>query len=349
MTWTSTHVLYVLKVIFECCIGCILSLLSACVPEIPHIHNQPEDFDIRRYVYNPRPILSGVYTQVLLRNNPPTELKYKRVIYNILGFNEVAIDFVSNIPTHSKFVLVVPGMNATAKSYNCKFMCHEAVRRGWGAGVFVRPGYDGLRISNPHNIAYHEEGKCIHELTKQLQYKTIHAIGMCYGGCSVARCASFDDTVLASSISISSNFSFGDVIVRKTILQRIITHFCLEYLNNHACWKQYTSCEILDTKDFIQKFCAKVTSTSNFCEVNSACLEDVRVPLLCIQSKDDPMLDCRKQRPRNPLVTVVTTRRGGHGSWVQRYSNTPWYIRVCFDYLSKKWLVIDVWCVLDVV
>jgi predicted alpha/beta-fold hydrolase len=69
-------------------------------------------------------------------------------------------------------------------------------------------------------------------------------------------------------------------------------------------------------------------------------IHGVASPLLCIATKDDPLVDVAMTRipvraaGSNPHVVTVVTRDGGHIGWIDDRRQDPWYARLFFEFAA---------------
>ncbi len=75
-------------------------------------------------------------------------------------------------------------------------------------------------------------------------------------------------------------------------------------------------------------------------------LKDVRIPLLCINSRDDPILHHSTipfdEAKSNENIILLVTKTGGHVGWFEGFLNPKrWYIKPTLEFInavSEKWM-----------
>jgi uncharacterized protein len=109
--------------------------------------------------------------------------------------------------------------------------------------------------------------------------------------------------------------------------------------------------KIKKIKDFDKEFTLKIIpefeTLENYYNVSSSIhyLKDVQIPLLLINSKDDPIISDEmipyEEIKKNKNIFLITTEMGGHGDFIEGYFfpnfKTSWiekFLLQYFDFVS---------------
>lgn len=215
-------------------------------------------------------------------------------------------------------------------------ICDVLCGRGWRCVIFYRRGYGNVKLRNLTHLPPYCDTRDFHEFTTSLcaRYpctRRMVAIGTSAGSNMLVRylgeyadCSPYERAV---SMSTAPNMYEFKRSLYKTFLAR---HMMVSFMRGMAKKHGLVPPDTDDVFEFTKRVMCPNEDLTQFCKNNSCdeFLDQVRVPVLFMISKDDPIVAFQLTRPiidaskRNLNVRVVVTEHGGHGSWMVGFASS---------------------------
>ncbi|XP_071850097.1 protein ABHD15-like [Apostichopus japonicus] len=286
------------------------------------------------------------------------ETSFTRNLFMAEDGGLVGLDWFLNGPTLRKrapIVLVIPCNNILALSE--AVICAHAYRKGFLPVVFRKRGSAGIPLTSSSN--YQSFGECsdLREVIKFVRKldpkRKLISMGVGTGASlllaylgeygsschlQAAVCISpwyslerqlssehnnFSQWVFLQSLKVELSRSAGHLQSKIDLDQAFGASSAEEYLRNMIPFVD--NCQDLE----------------GFYEQNEPLseIDEIAIPLLCIHSLDDPVVQ-KNDIPFDlfetiPHVTLVTTRRGGHGSFLHGWKANNWALDLATDYCQN--------------
>lgn len=323
--------------------------LSPIIEKLSQLHQK----------YRPTPWLSNrhlhlLYFDVIKKRS--ISLNYDRIDQlnmqdgGITGIAWLGTDLPPNTPT----ILILHTITGTPESMS--ELVQDLHRyTGWRIALCLRRGHAGLPMPVPKiNLFGSTE-----DLREQLQYiqekypsSALYAMGSSAGTGLLVRYLGeeAEATPLKAAFALcpgyntESGFRAVHPFYSKVMTKKLITKFIKPY---QETWKNTESlAKILNSKslfDFEQTYyeMAGYQDYISYCNATNPILvlENVKTPLLVLNSEDDPVCNIHNFEPykatvrKMPNVAVVTTKKGSHCGFYQGvFSTNSWASQLAADF-----------------
>lgn len=285
---------------------------------------------------------------------------------------ETTVDFVyflnentknSQEKQNKKFLMILPGLTGSINDAYIRELCQEAIKNDFRPIVF-----NNRWLGKPVKLPKIGPLNFIDDLHKTFDFITsmyniheIYAIGISYGSnllCKYLGTLGKDSKVLKGAVSIGNPFNmyrnskligrFWNIILCK-ILQKALFLRRKYYLKTNR--KSFNFSQIEDALkaksfiDFDENFTRRMLgfkSTQEYYKKFSCIydLKSISIPLLCLQSKDDPISHFEvtpiHESDKNNNLFFYATERGGHIGWVEGILRFKvFYPKPCIQFLKS--------------
>ena len=329
-----------------------------------------KDSDLTKYLlktcsslkrpFRPKVLLSHNYIQTLLGyfKSPAKGIMFTREYIQMSDKGIIALDWLNNskfkVRKNSSIVIIFPRLTGDALSVS--HICLMAAQKGFRTVVFNRRGHGSSYLTTPKLTSPGDPTDARQALEYiSLKYPKVRIVGVGIG----AGCASVfsylgeygSSSLLKAAVCISPSYDntetlsdsipkFYELLLLFSLKKIILTHaksldkvisitdtlksWSLKEFEYHVYCKMYG----LDT-------------FQTFWEENDPMrdVDDIAVPVLCINSLDDPVtikdnisLDLFQFYPN---LLLVTLDRGGHCGFVESFSDTSWSDRLVTEYIEN--------------
>ncbi|KAI8997383.1 Alpha/Beta hydrolase protein [Pilobolus umbonatus] len=296
------------------------------------------------------------------------DISYEREIVAFAKGGEAALDWViptTSLPEETPTVVLFHGITGDSDTNYIRELLQIITRApiNYRAVVYNARGCGTHRITTPQlfNAAVTDD---IREMLPYVQKKVgsdtpLIGIGFSLGSNILVKYLGEEQerTPFIAAISIANPF---DLLVSGLILdQHLFTRnvYSRGMANNlkeifwrnkdvMAARKDINQDEVMAAQTVRQYDEACVKKMSNYTTVNnyyrdgscSRLIEHVRIPLLCINAEDDPIVSHQcipyDEVRQNPYVVLVTTKQGGHLGWFEYFFKpTRWIHKPIIEYV----------------
>lgn len=261
---------------------------------------------------------------------------YQREMIRTRDDDEIILDSLPAECAPAPLLVILHGLEGCSQTYTVRLLADGFRRRGWHVAVphFRSCGGHRNRFPRSYHAADGDEvAWMINYCRAKFSAQTVCAVGISLGGSAlvhaVARrpdivraaaaiCAPFDLTACARNIDSGvARFLYARFFLRS--LRRKIVDKARDY--PFICDVKKMK-RIRSLREFDEAYTAPVhgfKSAQDYYRQGSAqaLLPALRAPLLCVNTRNDPIVPAASlpPAPDNPLVTFCLTRHGGHGGF----------------------------------
>lgn len=214
---------------------------------------------------------------------------------------------------------------------------------------YTRSGNDSSLIFNKFNFV----GR-IEELQAVIRYLSIiypdvpiHVVGASAGSALLIKYLGKynSDKIIKSAVLVSPGYNFMKSIETMNGFSKAYLVNKMKYMiRNLPCKEELKSVKTME--DWLT-FQSRLLGYSSNEEYVKDCdpfhyLQHINVPTLCISALDDNIFDGKITKEfidlpsRNPNITLVVTKRGGHVLFEDNGYDMPWFLRVTHEWLKQK-------------
>jgi predicted alpha/beta-fold hydrolase len=266
-------------------------------------------------------------------------------------------------------VIVLPGLTASAREPYVKNMASEALENGYEVVVYHNRGNE-VEMILPQEGFYNpmEDFKLAVDFVKEkYPSHTIFAIGHSFGANTLVNYLGRynQDHTIKAAASIANPFDFVKAAQgilntsldkylaeslqiwakrNQNVLSKAPKHFNLEFD------KAMAAKSIVGFDEYITRRILGFSNYSDYYEAISSArvIPNIQVPLLCMHSRDDPVLSEAsipiQESLANENVTMLVTNHGGHVGWFQGFLKpkrwfpkpTMEFLNACYDEINVK-------------
>jgi len=285
-------------------------------------------------------------------------IEFDREYLQLRDRGVVALDWMLNVPVYKRkrctVLIILPGLTSGAS--NVTHLCKYAASKGYRPVVFNPRGF-GDSILTTHKILAPGDPQDLKQVVKYIHGRypkvLVTLIGIGTGCClqlsylgeygssakiSAGACISpCFDPVERFSRGIRSVYDLLYIIKLKITLGSHSKHLekCFHFNELLKCWSFRVLDEIVYSK--LYKFSNIEEFWDRYHPLRD--VDEIAVPLLFINSLDDPFntgsnipYDMCKYYPH---FLMVTTERGGHCGFVDRFGDVSWADKLAVDYLDS--------------
>ena len=264
----------------------------------------------------------------------------------VINSKEAIVDF--SVDTKNKLLVIIPGLTGSVKDGYIKEICYQALNKNYRPVV-----YNTRWLTKP--VVLPKDGfvdplndfiETMEFLHKNYANYKMFAVGTSHGANLITKYLGTvgNQTKLLGAVSVGNYFdlyasskkigAFWDymlAIILKMALGKQISEFrnLPEKLKFLECEKALET-KIVKTKDFDELFTRRLLGYQSVNEYYKkfGCkdvLENIKKPLLCMQSLDDPIchyteIPTEKSKINENLIFYIT-KKGGHCAWIQGIFN----------------------------
>ncbi|KAK3737677.1 hypothetical protein RRG08_066364 [Elysia crispata] len=354
---------------------CLRGFTAMAAPEVPKLYFR--DSSLNTYIidkckmqgrtFSPSFWLRSRHLQTMLPIIlPKPEVTFEREYLQMRDKGVVALDWVvlpqAKTKRRTMVLLVIPTL--TGSACHVSAMCHAAATRGMRTVVFNRRGHGGALLTTPKLQSFGDPT----DLRQVIKY-----IRLCWPKCPLAAVAygtgcgllmsylgEFGSSALLTAGACVSPcwdaperfLSSGprgiyDLLLLlglKTILYKHAPALGQVLDAGHALVSAWSFPEF-DRTVYCQLYGHK--DLDQFWEVNNPIrdVDDIEVPVLCVNSMDDPVARCSDEDSKNssipydlfqcyPNFLLATTRTGGHCGFLEGFPPKSWADELCLDHIE---------------
>jgi len=262
----------------------------------------------------------------------------------------------------TKIMFIIHGLTGGSETHYIQSLVENARRNGYRVVVMNQRG-----VNQPLLTPFPFHGGTLHDLeagiahvTKKYPNAPIVTVGTSFGGNQLIRYLGQEGekTNIVGGVMLAAPFDIDDCMdqVQDTLYERF---FIRNYLNknflpNIDMFQSLRESHGVDLeqilkvksmRDYHSHFTVKLFNHKDLGEyfetskVNDAQIDNVKVPLLVLHAKDDPIA-VHKSIPvetlkKNPNIIYAETNRGGHLCWFTGIKPKRWYSMPTIEFLDK--------------
>jgi uncharacterized protein len=311
-------------------------------------------------LYNLAPDVS--YTRELLRVTPTDDRMYPGEI----GLDYVDVDFYPSATT--PVVIVFHGLTGGSHERYVKVVVNELVSRlKYRCVVYNARGCGGLELKTPqpYCASYTEDVRqAVKHIASKFPKAKLYGIGYSLGSNILVKYLGEegDQCLLDGAISVANPFDLNRSMERlqtgcmgRNLYSRLMTKGLVSLMDDKYfplmpddsgidITSARSSKSIRDFDDRVTRVIFGYDSVEDYYTDGSSAryIENVRIPLMCINALDDPISDPGSipvdATSKNPYIMIVTTDTGGHSmDWFEgTLTCVPrsWSARLCCSFFS---------------
>ncbi|CAI9103777.1 OLC1v1002328C1 [Oldenlandia corymbosa var. corymbosa] len=301
-------------------------------------------------------------------NSPVT--KYRRQLFKLDDGGTLALDWLMHsdaapdndaIPRDTKkiIVIVIPGLTSDSNSSYVRHLVSMMAKRGWHVVVANHRGLGGVSITSDcfYNAGWTDDiRKVVDYIHSQYPEAPLFTIGTSIGANMLVKYLGEEGTnvpvIGAAAICCPWDPLLCDRFINRRLVQRFYSKVLALGLKGYAKLHQMVLSRLADwegisrsrtLRDFdtyatrIVANCATVDTYYRRC-CSALYLENVKVPLLCINASDDPICtkeaipwdECRENRN----IILAVTKHGGHLAYFEGImAKSLWWVRALEEFL----------------
>lgn len=299
---------------------------------IPFFQTFGSSFDIRKLSFQKSIELKAIQYRV-----PLAETSLDLIYFPSEDENSEAAD-------NKKFLMIIPGLTGSIQDSYIRELCSEALKNDFRP-IVLNSRWLAKPVKLPKNgpIDFISDvDKTVNYIIKTFNAKELYGIGISYGSnilCKYLGTIGRNAEVFKGAVSIGNPFNMyrnKNLISRfwNLLLCRILQKALIERKKSFRktkkpCFNFVEVEEALQANNFIvfdEFFTRRMLgyrSTDEYYKKFSCVgdLKNIKVPLLCLQSKDDPISKYEvipfHESQKNDNLIFLTTERGGHIAWVE--------------------------------
>ncbi|XP_071092908.1 protein ABHD15-like [Haliotis cracherodii] len=362
----SSEVTYVVS-------GSVVAIVSVVVwyyrrnkHTLPKLQNR--DSNLHRHILKSKPGFTAPYRPPFwLQNNhlhtiiatlvPKTKVTFKREYMDLEDGGVVALDWAQSgserLSGKNTILIVLPGLTASADDMG--ELCNMASKRGYRVVVFNKRGHGDSVLATPKLQGFGDAKdmrRCVEYLREKYPAAKIVAIGSSAGsGLLASYLGEYGaDCILATGVAICPAFDALDFFTRplNCIYEFLLLSSMKKIVKKHA----KVLSPLLDLDAAYRSRCFTDFDTNVYCKFYGykdvfeywkhndplRNVQNISVPVMCINSMDDPIALARNipfslfQETSDWLL--VTTNKGGHCGFLEESALTPWSDRIALDYID---------------
>ena len=298
-------------------------------------------------------------------------IELKAIQYRV-PLAETSLDFIyfpsedensEEAADNKKFLMIIPGLTGSIKDSYIRELCSEALNNNFRP-IVLNSRWLAKPVKLPKNgpIDFISDvDRTVDYITKTFNIKELYGIGISYGSnmlCKYLGTIGRKTEVFKGAVSIGNPFNMyrnKNLISRfwNLLLCRILQKALLERKKSFRktkkpCFNFVEVEDALQANNFIvfdEYFTRRMLgyrSTDEYYKKFSCVgdLKNIKVPLLCLQSKDDPISKYEvipfHESQKNDNLIFLTTERGGHIAWVEGVLRmSVFFPKPCINFLKS--------------
>jgi len=269
-------------------------------------------------------------------------------------------------PNDTKIMFIIHGLTGGSETNYIQTLVESARRVGYRVVVFNQRG-----VNQPLTTPYPFHGGKLDDFEMALNHvkskypsAPVVAVGTSFGGNQLIRYLGekSDKTGLTAGVLLAAPFDIDDCLtsIEKTVYEEffIRTYFEKNFLPNFDVLQTLSETHGLDMerilkvrslRDFHSNFTVKLFEHKDVREyvettkVSNSHIANVKVPLLILHAKDDPIATHRaipiEDLQKNPNIIFAETKHGGHLCWftmnLTGLRPKRWYTKPTIEYLEN--------------
>ncbi|XP_068663379.1 embryogenesis-associated protein EMB8-like [Aristolochia californica] len=326
--------------------------------------------------YSPTPWLSSPHLQtafLTLYGRPPV-FDYQRQVLLVPDGGTIALDWlilsdgamvskVFSLPKEdpTPILIVIPGLTSDSSASYVKHLVFKMAKQGWKVVVCNHRGLGGMSMTSDrfYNAGWTEDlRKVVNKLHKEHPEAPLFTVGTSIGANILVKYLGEEgeNTPVAGAASICSPWDLlvGDRFINRKFVQKIYDRMLTIGLQGYAqmhesILSRLANWEGIKKSRSIREFDNYATCLvgkfetvdSYYRHCSSACfVGNVAVPLLCINSLDDPLCtmeaipwdECRT----NKNIVLATTPHGGHLAFFEGMTaKSLWWVGAVGEFFNN--------------
>ena len=313
----------------------------------------------------------GPYIQTAISNVVKKKTKYRREsIYLSFDNVEIALDWKEDdtMSARTPIVVCLHGLGGDSNSSYLQLFTDECLKRGSRSVVYNRRGHTTNVMPTvpgrkpPEVFPQHVNMQDMEEVVNHIRSKYPHApkylVGFSCGANLAVRYIAKHPKVFLAAASVCNGYDIWNLNTLRPEANKLGAKYLKDVLkaNLNQCMvlakqkgvdidfeKALKSKTIGDFEKAVVVPAYGYISLKEYYDDASShrALYNVRDPLLCLNSRDDPIIPkdminiARNAAIVNPNIICVDTKCGGHIGWLESKSDIPWHIKVIFEYFGS--------------
>ncbi len=289
---------------------------------------------------------------------PHEQIEFQREYIEMKDKGIVALDWV-NLPKHNKntfarrpTLLIIPDI--ASECFDVAQICWEADQHGYRPVIFNRRGHGGVPLTTAKLQSFGDTAdlrEAIRYIKRTNKSSRLTALGISTG-CALllSYLGDFGSSAdLAAAVCISPMYDYQELAqnsrqpynwLKLQKYKYFLTKHCNVLSNSIDLDSAFASSSLADWEKFVYAYTCKIEDEEEYWDANNPLREvdEIAVPLLCINSKDDPVATS-DQIPYDlfttlPDVLLVTTEYGGHCGFYEGSNPNSWALQLSMDYIA---------------
>jgi len=282
---------------------------------------------------------------------------------------ETSLDFVyfpwedPNAEMTKKCLMIIPGLTGSIKDAYIRELCNEALNKDFRPIVLnSRWLAQPVKLPKRGPINFIEDvNKTVNYITEKFKVKQMYGIGISYGSnmlCKYLGTVGRNSDIFKGAVSIGNPFNmyqnarlinrFWNFLLCRILQKALIARKKLFTKTKKASFQFVEVEEALKVTNFMEfdeYFTRRILGFQSLEEYYKrfSCIYDlknIKVPLLCLQSKDDPISHYAvtpfHESKKNDNLIFYTTEAGGHIGWIEGFFKLKvFYPKPCIQFLSS--------------
>jgi predicted alpha/beta-fold hydrolase len=266
------------------------------------------------------------------------------------ALGDVVLDWVNEGPCEGPcegprkgVVILFHGLAASSSSLGIRRLADEAVRRGFVAVAYNRPGHaEGCAKPvgrYPEYTDDDEAARVVHHCAKTTGLP-VYAIGLSAGANALTKYLGQPENPIRAAVAVANGLDLARCHeLMDPNMSRALAARAMRIYARH--WPRFRARSLAEFDERVSG-----TGLAEYYAKHSSldALRRTRVPTMCLAADNDPLipesvLDAQDAVAReNPNVVAVRTKEGGHCGWVTNDRALPrgrWMEAVAFDFVEK--------------
>lgn len=257
---------------------------------------------------------------------------------------------------NDKIIVLCPGLSGSYESPYCTHFAKAGIDAGYTVVVYTRRAHcaDSISPTFPKHYDLADLQTVISwiDSASASGSKTLYGVGVSCGGNAMIKYAGDmgDDCRFKRIVSVSNGFDINAVVNHcvcnnDELMDKVITNFTREILQNvkgggYDFGKKHSTFPALEFKA-IKTFNDETPYMTNYYD-DMSCIhvfDKVNVPVLCINSLDDPLFHLEKETylkmtQDHPNISVILPSHGGHAGFVDVNCKCDWWCKNAVGFLT---------------
>jgi predicted alpha/beta-fold hydrolase len=329
------------------------------VIDYPKIYsvNSP-NFTIDPFVPKSSAIFGYVQTTMQTKTNFSRQI-YRTTFLNVSDDSVIALDWreSSEMNEETGIIVCLHGLGGNSSALYISNFVEYCILNGYRVVVYNRRGHGkstmGAKFPKHSNM---EDMEIVtNHIHKSYPSAKMFLVGFSCGGNLAINYVAKYCKPYEACVSICNGYNIyeGTKILqdKNSICAGVVASFLQDVLHDNKCYidesvyKIGAQCKnVVDFERHVVVPNYEYKTIEDYYEDDSCHnnLLDVKIPLLCICSEDDPFVDKsmiefpKKASCLNSNIITVVTKYGGHIGWIEDLNSIPWHTKTIFRFLQKK-------------